>query len=278
LSFESDSGTNTRTGWTDENGNVSGKVPSNEVITMKIAMYNSCDPLTVSTIGPFTADTNLGNQTAPTINQYLSTINGSLATCSGGQVTDGYVYLSSNIGSSFATVTDGNFSVSILSCDPPEEFDLVGIDYENLHTTDTIHYTATPPVTEMGTIPVCNTITQFISYTLDDNPTEYLISNIQAYWIASEEFFNISAQNNNEHSMYFSGSTMTLGNYTTNNNFTVYIDGQSYWINADTPNSVIFHLNSFGAFGEYIDITFSGSFTATDGVHDISATVHVKRQ
>ena len=90
-------------------------------------------------------------------------------------VTDGYVQLTYGNQTFTDVVTDGTFEIDLLRCSEDNTFTIKGSDYVNLQTTDSISYTFTTPLTNIGTISACNTITEFIQYTIDDEETVFII-------------------------------------------------------------------------------------------------------
>ena len=48
-------------------------------------------------------------------------------------------------------------------------------------------------------------------------------------------------------------------------------------INSQTVNTLSYNLSSVGAVGQYIDITFNGTYTNTTGTHTITGVAHVIR-
>ncbi|ESU21201.1 hypothetical protein FEDK69T_25680 [Flavobacterium enshiense DK69] len=54
--------------------------------------------------------------------------------------------------------------------------------------------------------------------------------------------------------------------------------GGVYAVGGDTPaNTMSFNLTNHGNLGEYIDMTFSGTYTNQTGTHTLNGTVHVIR-
>ncbi|MFK8055104.1 MAG: hypothetical protein AB8F78_03190 [Saprospiraceae bacterium] len=107
-------------GYTDENGQFCGIVPANETLTFTVR--GACNqPTFTVTIGPFSADTDLGTITVPSPQNLLTTVSGT-ANCNGTPLTSGAVRIFQN-GSHITTTTvqpNGSFTTDFLSCDTSE--------------------------------------------------------------------------------------------------------------------------------------------------------------
>jgi hypothetical protein len=161
---------------------------------------------------------------------------------------------------------------------------LQGFDYQNLQNTNTINYTFTNPVTNVGNLTTCNAISEFISYRVDSNPVRYFVTNIYATARATatwtiNEGITISTENSSSpttaQEFFLYGSTIVPGIYTS----TIFIvsgtDIGAYGIQASTVNTMSYNLSAVGAIGQYIDLTFNGTFTNSTGSHTINGVVHV---
>jgi hypothetical protein len=106
-------------GVTNNAGFVSGLVPKNEALVLEVVATSGCNTVAYSqNIGPFTANTSLGNIniTIPS-SQYIS-FTGTLLNCSAAPVSNGYISLyATGGGGAYATTNAaGAFSFSILNC------------------------------------------------------------------------------------------------------------------------------------------------------------------
>ena len=159
---------------------------------------------------------------------------------------------------------------------------MVGFDYDTQQTTGSISYTFTSPTTSVGVITACNTISEFISYKIDANPAVFYFTNLNASTTASGgtgSQLSISAdQSATGQGFYLWGTTIVPGLYTSAE-FSIEspdIGG----ISSGTPNTIQFNLSSVGAIGDYIDMTFSGTYDDLQGTgvtHTITGTIHVLR-
>ncbi len=106
-------------GITNNAGFVSGLVPKNEVLILEVIANSACGTIVhTQNIGPFAANTSLGNinVTIPTA-QFVQ-FTGTVTNCTGAAVSNGYVSLAGAGGyAGFAnTSATGAFSFSILNC------------------------------------------------------------------------------------------------------------------------------------------------------------------
>jgi hypothetical protein len=268
-----------RFGYSNASGQVTGIIPANESLTLKA--YDDCGAeLYTSTIGPFAVNsiTTLPNIVIPPTS--LTSVVGSLKKCDGSNVTNGYLLMNNNnTGNNFTLITNGNFSFNSISCTTGSAFTLQGYDYDAIQTTGVLNFNYVSPITNVGTINACTAVNEFISYQVDSNPVNYIISGINATYNTSPSPINnlgltISAQDPVA-SIYLWGNTNVVGSYTTS---TFSIEGtQVGYISAQSTNTVVFNLNSFGAVGQYIDMIFNGTYDDATGTHTLTGTVHVIR-
>ena len=211
-------------------------------------------------------------------------VQGNLLKCDGTNVTNGYVLMRYGNQNLMSTVTNGAFSFTMLVCSATDTaFRLEGFDYDNLQTTNPINFTFTTPITNVGNITACNSISEFISYRIDSNPVRYIIANITASVGttsgSNSSGMSISGYNsttpNTTERLYLFGNTSIPGIYTTSM-FSIE-SVETGPINIQTDNAVSFNLSSVGAIGQYIDITFNGTYTNSTGSHTINGVAHVIR-
>ncbi|WP_157957338.1 hypothetical protein [Winogradskyella tangerina] len=281
-------------GYTNENGEVCGYVPSNEVLELNVYSYNICgtDPLYGQTVGPFTEDSFVQITINSTPDTITETVTGTFNTCNGDPVSDGYVQLTYGNQTFIDAVSDGTFEISLIRCDEDNTFTINGSDYTNIQTTGEISYTFTTPETNVGTISACNAIAEFIEYTIDDNESVLIFDNINANFYAEGQgqwggpSIDIFASNNDQENCFYMFGVLDamnlLGSYD-NYEFTNEEDGTGFFIGecinvSGNNNSIIYNLTALGNVGEYIDVNFSGSYEDYDGnPHTITGVVHVLR-
>lgn len=271
-------------GFTNSSGQVCGLVPANETLTMTV--YDTCNNVIyTATVGPFSADTTIPNVVISNATVQSTLVQGNLLKCDGTNVSDGYVLLRYGNQNVLTTVTNASFSFAMLVCNATNtSFSLQGFDYQNLQTTNTINYTFTIPVTNVGNLTACSTISEFISYRIDSNPVKYIIANITASARSSSTSgtntgLTISANNGTSpitnQGFYLFGNTIIPGIYTS---AAFSIEAADIGgISVQTVNTVSYNLSAVGAIGQYIDITFNGTYTNSTGSHAISGVAHVIR-
>ncbi len=270
-----------RYGVTDDNGEVCGKVALGEVLT--IFINDLCgNTVFTTTVGPFTSAANVGPlQFTPTNSSTSQQIIGNLQDCSNTDVTNGYVVLDYAGADYFQPVTNGGFEFNIISCPASNSFTYIGVDAVTQETSGEISSTFTPPTTFLGNTVTCTAVTEYIEWTVD-GISRFLTTPIQAG--LDVDFIFISANTNNE---YFgiSANNTVLGTYTWGfqgppGSMLMDLSETLSQDNADysQPFDIVFQLNAFGAVGDYIDITFTGTFTDTSGnLKNISGSLHVIR-
>ena len=271
-------------GLTNASGQVTGIIPANENLTVQISDYCG-NVIYTSSIGPFATGSSNVLPTIVLIPSAISTINitGILKTCANANVTNGLVKLK-NLNSAnyynqiLQPVTNGTFSFTTNICGTSQQFEIVGEDYTNLQTTNPITFTATSPTTNIGVITTCTAVNEFITYQVDSNPVNYIVSNINAGINGSIAGLYITSSQNMPF-LYMNSNVTSIGTYTTSVfglEFSV-TPGTITGINNTTVNTVQFVVSQIGAIGGYIDVTFNGTYNDTSGTHTISGTAHVIR-
>ena len=283
----------TRSGYINDNGEVCGFVPSNETLVINVYSYEFCNDFTLytETIGPFTSDSNISIVIPENTDIIAETITGLFNTCNGDPITDGYVQLRYGNQTFTDAVDDGNFEINLLRCAENNTFSIKGSDYVNLQTTDSISYTFTTPITDIGAISACNAVTEFIQYTIDNEEPVFIFENISAnFYTESPNFegptIDIFASSSDQENCYYMYGVLndpdylgTYDNYAFNGipGDTGFFIGECLSV-SDTNNSIVYNLSVLGEVGEYIDINFSGSYEDFEGnPKTITGVVHVLR-
>ncbi|NUY79737.1 hypothetical protein HUK80_02430 [Flavobacterium sp. MAH-1] len=269
-------------GYTSMNGQVSGLVPANETLT--ITVYDICGGIAyTATQAPISSATSV-TLTVSGGSAQTTLVEGTLQDCDGNNVTNGYIYMHYGNTSSWANVTNGNFSFTTLVCSPGQTFTLQAVDLANFQETDSITYTFTTPVTNVGNIQTCNAIDEFISYQVDDEPTVYIVQEVSAYLGGQGQVNGLTISGWNEtpntpngfESLYiYSGNTNVPGVYSTAQ---FSLEGTLGYIFSGTTNDIVFNLTSVGAVGEYVDLNFSGTYVGQDmQTHTVTGVAHAIR-
>ena len=277
----------TRGGFTNENGVVSGLIPSNEVLILEVFDADICGTNSIYTesVGPFSSDASL-EITVPLNTDIISeTIKGNFTKCDNTSVSNGYVIVSYGNDRYINTVTDGNFEVHLLRCTTEATFSIKGYDYESLQGTGEINYTFSTPKTNLGTLISCNSIKNIISYQIDDDEPIFIIDPPVTFFQnpnSGSPMIEIGAYNQGVNCFWLQGN-LTLNNgsyvgeYLTIDNDFYFIENCPFYAE-QSLNEVVFNVTSFGDVGEYIDINFAGNYDDFEDVsHSITGTIHVLR-
>ncbi|MGV3696954.1 hypothetical protein [Flavobacterium sp.] len=269
-------------GYTNNEGVVSGLIPANQTLTLNVYpdFYTcaSSNSIYTTAIGPFTSNTVLPDITISNSSTILSSrVVGTLLKCDNSNVTNGYVILNRSGGQSVSPIVNGAFSFNELYCPSDTNFTLLGVDFDNLQQTDSLRYNFTNPITNVGNLQACTAVNEFISYTVDNNPTVYITQQVSAGFEnpnGTPVLFYIYG-NSNQNSVSIWGNASLPGIYTTAE-FSIEGGGIGY-IGATTNNNIQFNLNAVGSVGGYIDMTFSGEYTIGGVTHTITGVAHAIR-
>jgi len=266
-------------GYTNENGETCGLVPSNETLEIKVYSYVACDdsPIYVSTIGPYAENTNISVTVSSDPSLISETVVGVFNDCDGNPVTDGYVNLRYDNQYFTEIVTNGDFEINLVRCDTYETFRIKAYDYVNIQETDSLNYTFTTPITNLGSIQSCNSIEEFITYQVDNHPPITYNFNVQG-----------GLDGNYLYISYFSDNQEYFLNFNINgfNGVDTYTNGYLDFFDENFDGTTLesefigtSNVTFFGDVGDYIDINFSGviaDWNSTDEI-PISGTMHILR-
>lgn len=280
-----------RNGYTNENGEVCGYVPSNETLTLSIINYEICGAsiLHSENIGPFNSDSSI-SVIVTTLDDsaiIFETVRGRFKTCDNEDVNNGYVRLKYDNFTFIDIVENGTFEINLFRCSAYNTFSVRAFDADNLQSTDNINYTFTSPLTDLGILQPCNNLTEFIQYTIDDEETVLIAEDIYAAryvnnsgqnlvinngWSSDENCFILKGRLNDPE---YAGTYNHVPQSSQEKGFYYYSLCDNI---PNTENNSVYNLTSIGTLGEYIDLNFSGTFLGTDGnTHTISGIIHVLR-
>jgi hypothetical protein len=142
---------------TNNVGFVSGLVPKSEALVLEVV--SGCNTVAYSqNIGPFSANTSLGNinVTLPA-SQYIN-FTGTVLNCSAAPVTNGYIslYATGGGGGYAATSTTGAFSFSVLNCAGTNlAYTYQGVDNTTTQQSAVLNGNATSGVVNLGNLNAC---------------------------------------------------------------------------------------------------------------------------
>ena len=269
------------TGVSNALGEICGVVPTNQTITY--TAYDDCgNTLSTNTIGPFTNATTWINETITIPNSpALQTITGNFLDCNGSPVIDGYVELSYGGYQTIQYIENGVFEISTLICNGSTSGFVEGLDYNNSQSTGVIPFIFSQPISNIGTIISCNTIDEYITYQVDNEPavtTQQIM--ISAYNSNTSGFQVLADSETSFDEVNFEIDTTAIGSYSLTDVSAPLLVISEIDLNTNTTTTQNFEfiISNFGNPTEYIDVTFSGDFTDINGVtRSITGTIHVRR-
>jgi hypothetical protein len=282
----------TTSGTTNIDGEVCGYMPSGEVLELNVYNDTCGDSSLFNTnIGPFSSDETVAITVILTGDVITETIVGTLSDCLGALISNGYAVVDYLDGGATAVIgTDGSFELSIIRCTDAIEFSIKGIDIDGVQQSAEQGYSFTTPLTNVGNLLACETITEFIQYDLDTGATTFFTTeDISAQFSANNPQTN--------------GPSVTISAYDDNTNEGIYLYGQLMatpyvgvydsldWQDPDdlgfnieeffgamNNDTMEYTLTALGEIGEYIDISFNGTYEDNAGTeHTLTGTVHVLR-
>ncbi len=157
---------------TDQNGEISGAIPAGAIISIEIYFATCSYYFPLTTIGPFTSNTNLGTITVNVPEDKLVT--GRVVNCSGNAVTNGFVIINygQRIYSSIVN-SNGEFSLTITACNATDTAcQIIAVDNNAQLQSSSITVRLPNATINIGNISACGNTptTQFMTYSFDNRP------------------------------------------------------------------------------------------------------------
>ncbi|MES2777793.1 MAG: carboxypeptidase-like regulatory domain-containing protein [Bacteroidota bacterium] len=273
-------------GYTDSLGRVSGKMPKNQVLTLK-AMGDCNNVIHTQSIGPYSAAANLGTITVTVSAAQMVEITGTVVDCSSIPVSNGYAYLTlSNRVYRCHTNNTGGFTIRLMNCSGATTASIFGIDLTNLQEGVPVSINIGSTAVNAGNIAACGTLIQnFINYTIDG--VSYSLTNppdsTMAYFTTLNgttnpppttyiSGFKIGATTPNPRIDFsFSGTATTTGTHTLTAFSANGVDS------ATIPSPILLTITQYGAVAEFIVGSFAGTVNSSSGIHTITANFRVRR-
>ncbi len=151
----------------DEEGDFEVFAPVGE--TFNLMLFQACGgEFYNEELGPFFADQNLGNFTAPDVNIFL--LNGTLLDCSGSPVSNGYAIVdwSNGVSTTAHTGPDGFFSVALFDCQTINPvITVTGYNLADNTVSDPVDVPFNSANMDAGTLTVCNQDVSSVTFELD---------------------------------------------------------------------------------------------------------------
>lgn len=274
---------NSRIAFSNNDGEICGLVPANEILTLEVLDF--CGNIVYSnSVGPFSTDTVLSSITIGSNLVSQSIVKGKLINCNDVEVTKGYVLFRHNNETILKYVTNGDFEFSTFNCNSNFVFTLTGVDYDNLQTTGNIFYTFSTGLTDLGRIPVCTNIDEFISFTVNDLPSTILIDNINHLGWPGTSISNadFTVSSNLPYGSVPAFHMDLIENFTigipSSNSSSIHLwynNGTSMTYAGGGLNASIVTINKYDSPGGYVDFTFKIDIPGS-GIF-VTGIGHVKR-
>lgn len=254
-------------GFTDADGVISGKLPTNKTLQMKV--YDKCRNLLLEkTIGPFSSVANLGVLTISSSASQLS-ISGTVKNCYGAPVANGYVTMELENIFYNIPVSNGQFSGSISRCKSEAvTASLTPYDITGKAAGPAVNVPVSNGTVEAGQLMACGTtLDTYIRYTVNGVNYEILPPRDSIYVYIASETSTFTAIGGMRQRGPYEDIVVIFGGGALPGSYTVFI-ADVY----DGNNSRLYERNSsynttvteYGTTpGSYITGTFSGTLRDT---------------
>ncbi len=146
--------------FTNDSGYVSGYVPKNENLKLEVIAGTACNTNTVAytqNIGPYAANTSLGNINVTLPANLVINFTGTVKGCNNQPVSNGYVSLSLANGTSTLAYTNatGVVNFSVIQCSTGSAYTYNAVDLSNGNYSTMANGTATSNTVNLNTITAC---------------------------------------------------------------------------------------------------------------------------
>jgi hypothetical protein len=265
--------------YTDNQGHVSGMVPSDQPLSVKI--YNPCGNLIKENSIPAINQPTETNIILESTEIVSTLVKGKIVKCDGSDVTNGYVFLEFGTQMLFTEVSNGDFQFSAAICNGYNDFTIRGYDVDNIQTTGVISNAFKVGTTDLGIIPVCSSVTEYIVFKVNDYAPNYFFDNINSTPFQVGNPLSITCLPNHPFFAIY-GSETTPGIYS-GSEFQIGLSNleqlnyhsYNFGVEPLSNTTMQVHILRYGGIGEYIDISFhinafSGSTPVT-----VDGYVHV---
>jgi hypothetical protein len=177
-------------GYTDDNGYFKGCIPKGEDLELTVNSWDiGCLNTVVykKTLGSFNNDVDFGTIVV-TVNNNITTktFNGKAVDCNGNNLVNGYISVKlkpENRQINLFTDSDGkfNYTIKVNPCSKIDntDLDVTAYDLTNKKESLTKSFTLNPTNTDVGTIEVCSTVTEFVDLTFGTANSFYILGHPQ---------------------------------------------------------------------------------------------------
>ena len=278
-----------RSGVTNNLGNVCGLIPRGESLQIDIYGSGDCNDIIVYSgiIGPYTEDTEIVIVVELVSPIIVEEIVGSFNDCNGNPVTNGYVSVLLQDTSYLSLIDQGSIEMSVLNCSQIESFQVYGVDYESQQSSGFISYSFTNPTTDLGTIFACQDSIEYIIYSIDGEQENVLLSEVTTEYleinpITGMPSIYISVDDANTGDVFLMIGSLydsITGIYDDLDENDLSDTGFLFGVLGNALDvDIIYNFSEFEEIGGYIDISFQGTFIDETGeVRSLEGELHVLR-
>jgi hypothetical protein len=264
-------------GTTDSTGWVGGLIPKGKALELKI--YNKCNAVVLTkSIGPFSADADLGTLTVNNPTPGSVTISGTVTNCSLAPVANGYVDIYLDSMHTHAAVTNGNFNITISRCNSaPATATVTAYDLGGNQggTASSIQISSANVST--GPLSACGTsLTQFLNYTLNGVAKSYVVPTDSMLVSKNNNNYSVWAmRKGSQDEVYLNFTATATGSVPLSS---IYIsEGNTYWFRGQS--SITLNITEFTAgSGGFMAGNFTGTLTDSLNTAPVSMSFRVKKQ
>ncbi len=268
-------------GVTDSLGNVSGLIPANESLTLKVfgSTYNCGAPYHTQNIGPYSSASSVNVVVTPPASTTY-TVSGLVNDCSGNPVASGSVSIYVGMYSfQYVTVNNGTFTASFTQCNPVTTITVIASDHNGNQQGTAVSVPVTGNSIDAGTLVACGTSTnEFIEYVVDG--TTYSITNatpgnsLTAVSNPTATFIGCYTQNGSNDRISFQIMGGAVGTFQVGTSDSLLVNAIPSPQALTTSTATI---TSYGAVGQYIEGNFNIPFTSAGNTHTLTGGFRVKR-
>ena len=277
---------NSRVGYTDSSGFVTGLVPDNASLTLEVFPFYSCTSAAYSqTFTTANASVSLGNIVIPNPSLNQAEVSGTVSDCNNNPVTSGsIIVLKDNQYFRYGINSNGTYSFSSLLCSGPATVTLIATDAISAQQSAPVSATFVNGPVIIPNIQACGLSTnQFLNYTINgtnysySSPVDsfYMTLNTQAIpamiMISAEQF---SPTQNGYGTFGFDATGIAVGSSQAFNFF--YCSQVSDSFSIVPPFNV--NITEYGNIGEFIAGDFSGTMNGISTSYMVSGNFRVRRR
>jgi hypothetical protein len=253
-------------GITDSTGFVSGAVPPN--VSLELKVYNHCNEvLLTQTVGPFSSGSDLGTVTIPVTTASSVTISGTVTNCSSTPVTNGFVDLNLEGLSYRSPINNGNFSITINKCSNATSIvNIIATDVQATQQSSSLILLVSSGNYSTGAISACGVSTaQFMNFTIGELTINFAAppDSLSGRRNGTTTIISGNARRDSMTHPFgtfkFTGAA-AAGSYTIDSSSLFVSTGvgftQEYNLNSSAPVTI----TEYGSQGQFIAGTFSATF------------------